>query len=493
MWNRRRDGQNCQRFRTGITITAAQGKRHRFGCGRRTMAFDLIIRQATVVGPHAAGPLAIGVSQGRVVELAPEICGVAREEIDATGMYVFPGVIDAHVHFNEPGREDWEGIASGSAAVAAGGGVCWMDMPLNSSPPTVTAEAFDLKLARARAASRTDFALWGGLVPGHLDDMEPLAERGVVGFKAFMCSSGIDDFPAADDHTLYEGMKRAAALGLPVAVHAENEALVTALAREALAAGRVAARDYLRSRPWFVEMEAVGRALRLAEAAGCRLHIVHVSWHESVDLVAEAAARGVDATCETCPHYLVLNEGDVERLGPVAKCAPALRTADEAERLWAKVEGGQVCFIASDHSPSPPSMKASANFFQAWGGIAGAQSLLPILLHAGHARRKQSLDELARLTSAAVASRFGLPSKGRIALGCDADFALVDLARGEPLRKEHLLYRHQVTPYVGLPIHGLIRRTIVRGQTVFMDGGRDSGFRGELVRPAHPAGLSPAG
>src|SRR4051794_18736742 len=213
------------------------------------MPWEVLIRGGEVVTPAGVRRLDLAGGGGTIVELGPGLRGSGRSEIDAAGMHVFPGLIDAHVHFNEPGRTDWEGFDTGSAALAAGGGTCFFDMPLNSSPPTLDGPSFDLKRAAAEANSRTDFALWGGLTPGNLDRMEELAERGVVGFKAFMSNSGIDDFPSADVDTLRRGMFTAARLRLPVAVHAEDDAMTVRLASEAAAAGRTSYLDYVRSRP----------------------------------------------------------------------------------------------------------------------------------------------------------------------------------------------------------------------------------------------------
>ncbi|MBX6342374.1 MAG: allantoinase AllB, partial [Thermomicrobiaceae bacterium] len=349
--------------------------------------YDLVIRGGSVVTSSGVEVADIAVVDGRIAEVAPEVAGGGAEEVDARGLHVFPGAIDPHVHLNEPGRTDWEGFASGTRALAAGGCTTFFDMPLNAHPPTIDAESFDLKLAAARASALVDFALWGGLVPGHVGDLAALAERGVVGFKAFMSTSGTDDFPAADDLTLYEGMAEAARLGLPVAVHAESDALTAALARRAVAEGRTSARDYLASRPVVAELEAINRAILFAEETGCALHVVHVSTGRGVALVAAARARGVDVSCETCPHYLVFTEDDVEALGAVAKCAPPLRSRDEREALWAALARGDIPIVASDHSPAPPEMKAAASFFDVWGGISGCQSTLAALLTEGHATR----------------------------------------------------------------------------------------------------------
>ena len=314
------------------------------------------------------------------------------------------------MHLNEPGRADWEGFATGTAALAAGGATTAVDMPLNAHPPTIDGAAFDRKRACGERDARVDFALWGGLVPGNLEAMDELAERGVVGYKAFMADSGIDDFAAADDLTLYEGMRRAAALGLPVAVHAESREITSGLLARAAAEGRTAMRDWLDSRPAVAETEAIARAIHLAEAAGCALHVVHVSTGRGVALVAEARARGADVSCETCPHYLLLTEADAERLGAVAKCAPPLRPAAELEALWGALADGSLPMVASDHSPSPPHMK-EGDVLHAWGGIAGAQTTLPLVLGedrlAARARRRGA----GRLPGAAAAARAQGPDR----------------------------------------------------------------------------------
>lgn len=444
--------------------------------------YDLIIRGGVVVTESGACHADLAVAEGHVVALAPDLAGAAAEELDAAGLHLFPGLVDPHVHFDEPGRTDWEGFATGSHAFAAGGGATFCDMPLNAHPPTIDAASFDLKLAAARAASRTDFALWGGLVPGNRDRLDELADRGVVGFKAFMSTTGTADFAAADDLTLYEGMARAAALGLPVAIHAESDALTVGLARRSAAAGRVGVRDYLASRPVVAELEAIGRALCFAEATGCTLHIVHVSSGRGVALAAEARARGVDVSCETCPHYLLFTDEDAERLGAVAKCAPPLRPAAEVEALWAHLLAGTLPIVASDHSPAPPAMKVAPDFFAVWGGIAGCQSSLAALLTAG-AGRGLGLPAVAGLLAGNAARRFGLAGKGAIAVGHDADLALVDLAQEYTLAAGDLRYRHRQSPYVGMRLRGRVARTLVRGRTVVRDGQVVGHPCGRLVRP----------
>jgi allantoinase len=391
------------------------------------------------------------------------------------------------VHFNEPGRTHWEGFATGTAALAAGGTTTFFDMPLNAHPPTLDAESFDLKLKAAQAASLVDFALWGGLVPGNLAQLDELAERGVIGFKAFMSKSGIDDFQSVDDLTLYEGMMRATKLGKIVAVHAESDQLTSELARRAIEQGRTGIRDYLTSRPVVAELEAIQRAILFAQETGCPLHIVHVSSGRGIVMVAEARARGIDVSCETCTHYLVLTEDDVEELGAVAKCAPPLRPQSEQDALWQQLFDGNIPIVTSDHSPAPADMKTSPDFFKVWGGISGCQSLLQVLLTEGYDRRQLPLPTIAAITAENIARRFGpLPGKGRLAIDADADLVLVDLSSSFTLQRSDLFYRHQQSPYAGRLLRGRIVRTLVRGNTIFREGKIISVPTGRLLKPSFP-------
>jgi len=423
----------------------------------------------------------VAIEGGFIRAVESEIPG-GREEIDARGLFVFPGLIDVHVHFNEPGHTEWEGAATGSRALAAGGGTLFFDMPLNSIPCTVNAREFDLKRSALGASSVTDFALWGGLVPGNVQEMEALAERGVVGFKAFLCHSGLDEFPRVDDLTLWEGLREAARLGLPVAVHAENHELIAALSRRMIEQGRQGIRDFLESRPVLAELEAIQRATLLAGEAGARLHVIHISSGRGVLLAAEARQRGVDVSTETCPHYLFFTGEDVERLGAVAKCAPPVRDRKEQDNLWAELLGGNVDVIASDHSPSSPDRKAG-EFWRAWGGIAGVQSTLAVLLDQGYHRRGLPLERIASLVAAEPARRFRIADRGRIVAGACADLVLVDLSATFTLKPEDLLQRHALSPYLGTSFRGAVKRTIRRGETIFAEGKITAKGGGKLVRP----------
>ena len=443
---------------------------------------DLIVRGGQVVTALGVQRLDIGIETGVIRVLAPEITEAARAEQGASGLHVFPGLVDLHVHFNEPGRGDWEGLRSGSSALLAGGGTTFGDMPLNSDPPLLDARTFAAKLAAAQAYSHADFALWGGLTPVNLERLPELAEAGVLGFKAFMSGSGIAEFPAAHEAVLHAGMTQAAALGLPVAVHAESDALTAQLSAELNRPG-ASWRDYLNSRPVRAELEAVALALTLARETGCRLHAVHVSSGEGAALIAEARADGVDVSAETCPHYLSFTEDDLERLGAGLKCAPPLRSRAMQDGLWAAVLGGDIQTIGSDHSPCPPDLKTSRNPFEIWGGIAGVQSSLPALLTHG-TPRGLSLERLADLTAAAPSRRFRLAGKGELALGFDADFALVDLNARTTLKATDLLNRWpETSPYVGQTFAGRVVSTWLRGVRAYADGTADPSVRGRLLKP----------
>jgi allantoinase len=451
---------------------------------------DLIVRGATLILPGSLLRADIAVSEGRIVAIAPEIRDSAAEEIDASRLHVLPGIIDSHVHFNEPGRTEWEGIATGSSALAAGGGAAFFDMPLNSLPPVTNAAAVALKRAAAERSARTDFGIWGGLVPGNADQLEPMRDAGVIGFKAFMCNSGVEEFPHADAATLRIGMKRAAALGMLVAVHAEDDSLARLRTVEQHTLGSDA-RTWLRSRPVELELAAIRMAAEIAGETECALHIVHVSSPDGVALARDQRHRGVDISVETCPHYLLLNEEDVVRLGAPAKCFPALRPEALRLRLWDALREGGIDTIGSDHSPAPPSMKTSADFFGIWGGISGCQHGFELLLSEAIQRRPpgDALPQLSRLLSTNVARRFRVDrAKGRLAVGLDADLTLVDIAGEHVLSNDDLLYRYRQGPYDGRKSRVRIVRTIIRGRTVFSKGRIAPGApSGHFLRPDPPS------
>ncbi|RHW34827.1 allantoinase [Neobacillus notoginsengisoli] len=434
-------------------------------------SFDLIIKNGQIVTEDAIVQGDIAIKNGKIAAVGNSLEGNADKVIDAKGLHILPGLIDTHVHFNEPGRTEWEGLETGSRSLAAGGVTSFVDMPLNSTPPTINKKNLDLKKSLAEEKSIVNPYFWGGLVPENIDDLKELHENGVLGFKAFMSPSGIADFSNVDDETIFKGMNEITSVGSFLAVHAESTVICDQLAQKKQKEGKTSARDFVESRPIISEIEAVRRILSYAEATGCRLHIVHASSRKVVEIIEEAKQRGVNITVETCPHYLSLTVKDLEEKGGLAKCCPPLRDEEEVEDLWVAVANGEIDVIASDHSPAPASMKKiEGNFFEGWGGISGAQSTLNILLTEGYFKRNIPLEKIVALTATNPAKLFGLSNKGTIAAGYDADLAIVNLDESFELKEEDLFYRHQHSPYVGMTFKGKVKTTIVNGEIVFDNG-----------------------
>ncbi|MFM8365570.1 MAG: allantoinase AllB, partial [Verrucomicrobiota bacterium] len=397
------------------------------------MTADLVLRR--VKRPADSTPVDLVIHNGRIAEVSTKWTGEAREEIDAAEFLVMPGFIDAHVHLNEPGRTDWEGLETGTSALAAGGVTAFCDMPLNSSPPVLNAAELERKRALAQKKSRIDFGLWGGLTPDNVDQIDELAKAGAIAIKAFLCESGLDDYRATDRETLRRGAEACARHGVILGTHAESPEELARI-RSITPTGPTW-RDYVASRPESVEVEAIRMALEVAAETGCKLHVVHVTAPEAVLLIRDARLRGVDATCETCPHYLVLDETAMERSGPLAKCAPPLRPKSTVETLWQLLAEGHIHTIGSDHSPSPPEMKTGTDFSKLWGGIAGCQHAMPLFLQAA-LQRGFPLEQIARLTSASTAERFRMARKGSLEAGFDADLVLLRQVEPVPIRAENL-------------------------------------------------------
>jgi allantoinase len=440
---------------------------------------DLIIRNALVVDGGTVRTSDIAVAGGKIAAVGPSLAGSARRELDASGLQVFPGFIDAHVHFNEPGRADWEGLASGSSALALGGGTCFFDMPLNSDPPVLDRGQFEAKRGIATQKSVLDFALWGGLCPGHTHRIDEMAEAGAVGFKAFLSPSGIAEFPESDPATLREGMKRAQRWNLPVAVHAEDPATL-----EKVISTGLTMRDFLDSRPKEAEVEAVRWACEIAGETGASLHVVHVSCAEALAEITKAILAGADVTAEVCSHHLLFNADDAIRIGARAKCAPPLRDQSDVLELWKSLLGGDVSSIGSDHSPAPPDLKAGEDFFAIWGGISGCQHAFPAFLGALSRRAPDKLSDAADWLSRNTASRFGLGKKGRIAPGFDADLSVVKFGEFPVVTAEDLRYRHPMSLYEGCRLTCRVTHVFRRGEAIVQNGVLVPPLRpGAFVRP----------
>ena len=409
----------------------------------------------------------VGVRDGRVVLVeayhadglpeALQVVELAEDEV------LLPGLVDSHVHVNEPGRTHWEGFRTATRAAAAGGTTTVVDMPLNSVPPTTTVQALRTKQDAARGKAFVDVAFWGGAVPDNLGDLAGLHEAGVLGVKAFLVPSGVPEFGHLDDTTLPAVVDRVAALGALLVVHAEDPDVLEAAPA---ATGRSYA-GFLASRPDEAEVRAVERVLLLAGSSGARVHVLHLSSAQAVPLLAQARAAGVQVTAETCPHYLVLDAAGVPDGGTTFKCCPPVRGAANADALWDALADGVLDCVVSDHSPSPAELKDldSGDFGTAWGGISSLQLRLPLMWSAARARGHDLADVVA-WTAAGPADTAGLPRKGRIAVGADAD--LVVLAPDEPFVVDPaaLEHRHPITPYAGATLSGTVRSTWLAGRPV---------------------------
>jgi allantoinase len=444
---------------------------------------DTVIRNLKVLRAGVWTAVDVGIESGKIAEITSQVTGSARSEVIAEGQFAMSGAVDLHVHFNEPGRTNWEGFKTGSAAAAAGGVTTVAEMPLNSIPSTVTVDALDQKLAAIKGKSSVDYALWGGVVPGNVDSLEALADAGVVGFKAFMSPSGTDDFDNSDVATLREAMRRIARTGLRLALHAEDPHVLKAA--EAKLGQKETALDWEASRPVSAEVSAVQIAIELSVETGCPITIVHVSSPEVLAVIDAAKAKGVDILAETCPHYLLLNIGQADAIGPVAKCAPPLRSEATVSELRAAVLSGRIDTIGSDHSPSSPDLKEGLSFYKAWGGISGLQHGLPLTLDMLGMDLGLTGQCLEGVFSAKPASVAGMSAKGQLTVGADADLVLFE-QREMPamIQKSDLLYRHPFSAYIGCSSRVVVASTWLRGVCIYKEGAILSAPTGRFINCA---------
>lgn len=459
---------------TGLSLTREES----------LVMYDLIIKNGKVVLHDDVHQIDIGVKDEKIVALTEELTLEAVEVIDANGQYIFPGMVDTHVHISEPGRTEWEGFETGSKALAAGGTTSYVEMPLNALPATTTKSALELKLKAAVDQNYVDYAFYGGLIPGNVDDLEDLSNAGVKAFKCFLSTCGSDipgDFMNVDDYTLYKGMQKLAELDQVLCIHAENSAITDGITEEMIQAGRTTARDYVDSRPIFTEVEAVRRAIFLARETGCKLHIVHISSQEAVQEITQARHEGVDVTVETCTHYLALTAEDLEMIGPRAKCQPPLRREADQARLWEEVLAGRVDWITSDHSPCTEDLK-QGNIFEAWGGISACQNNVDLTFDVAVNEHGMKPADLAKLIATNPAKRFNLDHKGEIALGKDGDFVFVDPNQSYIVHREDLYYKNKHSAYEGRKINCRVTKTILRGNVIYdLDSGIATGPKGKRL------------
>jgi allantoinase len=442
----------------------------------------LVVRGRRIVLDGAERPASLIIVDGRIAEIRDGRdmpSGDAGEVVDAGDLVVSPGLVDSHVHINEPGRTDWEGFDTATRAAAAGGVTTLIDMPLNSVPATTNVVAFEEKRRAARGQCHVDVGFWGGAVPGNVAASEPgsrnvlesLVEAGVRGFKCFLVPSGVDEFRHVNEQELRLALPVLARRDVPLLVHAELPDRLTPNA------GQPASyRDYMATRPAVAEVDAIRLVARLAGETGAHVHIVHVSSAGGVDAVGEARSGGVRITAETCPHYLTFSSSDVPDGATEYKCAPPIRDGDHREALWRGLGSGTLGMVATDHSPAPPAMKCRGDFVRAWGGIASIELGLAAVWTEARLRGFRVTD-IARWMSEAPAALAGLAErKGRIARGYDADLVVWDPDQEYTVDLSRLQQRHKVTPYAGRRLRGAVHTTFVRGQRVWE--------RGRLVLPA---------
>jgi allantoinase len=436
--------------------------------------FDTAIHSNSVVTKNGIVNGTVVIKDGSIEDVVP---GLLENAIDVGNKVLMPGIIDPHVHINEPGRTEWEGFDSATRSAIAGGITTLVDMPLNSSPVTTTAKAFEEKISATKNQLHSNCGFWGGVIPGNVKDIEPLIEKGVLGFKAFLTHSGIDEFPNVTEADLRKVMPIIAKNGLPLLVHCEL------IEESHPASGRTNVKsekniqhssyqNYLESRPRKWEDDAITLMIRLCEEFNCRVHIVHLSSSNSIDQIVKAKKKGLPLTVETGQHYLYFNAEDIQDGQTQFKCAPPIREKENNEKLWRALKDGVIDFVATDHSPARPAMKElqSGDFTKAWGGIASLQFALPVLWTAARNQNCSIADIVKWLCERPAVLPGTQNSKGKIEKGFDADFIVWDAEKQFTVTKEMIHHKHKITPYLNEELYGVVEQTWLMGKSVYDDG-----------------------
>jgi allantoinase len=436
-----------------------------------TLRAFLSRRVVTPEGVRAAAVIVDG-EQIRGVVAPGEVPADAAEIEDFGGAAMLPGLVDSHVHINDPGRADWEGFETATRAAAAGGTTLLVDMPLNCLPATTSVAALEAKRQTARGRCRVDWLAWGGVVADNQHEIEPLAEAGAAGFKCFLVHPGIDGFTMVTEGQLRAALPHVARTGLPLLVHAELPRPINTAAANLADADWSLYETYLQSRPEEAEVAAIRLLLSLCREYRFRLHIVHLSASKALPELRAARSEGLRVSAETCPHYLRLTAEMIPKGATLFKCAPPMRSRENCERLWQGLRDGMIDFVVTDHSPCPPEMKRleEGNFRSAWGGIASLSVALPVM-YTEASKRGFALTDIARWMAEGPARLAGCEMrKGRIAAGYDADFVVFEPEGDFVVNEARLHYRHRVSPYLGEKLRGVVKATYLRGRVVFKDG-----------------------